>query len=314
MAFEFQRNPWTNVYGTARSILAFGTLLTFLFHDTNVLFKPTGQFAPLPKAAIVAKLSLFHLISPQYLEIARWIAIIILLVVISGWRPRITGLPHWWVTFSFATSAIAIEGGDQISAVLTLLLLPVALTDPRKWHWSTLKNENPTLKFKIFALLAISSLFVIRLQVSLIYFNAGVAKLNVSEWKNGTALYYWFTHKIFGVSPWLEPVLMPLLTNSVSVTFLTWGTIALEILLFMALVMDKRWWPVMLKVGLLFHFGIIVIHGLVTFFFAMAGALILYLRPFELQFVFLETTLKKIKNFILLQPKPIRTFFQRSKK
>ncbi len=36
--------------------------------------------------------------------------------------------------------------------------------------------------------------------------------------------------------------------------------------------------------GLLFHFSIVIVHGLVSFFFATAGALILYLHPIDKAF------------------------------
>lgn len=277
--------PWTNVYGLARSLLAFGTLLTLLFNDTGLLFRPMGGE---PQGNFgregVFSWSLFFLVPTDYLEVARWVSVCGLLVVVSGWRPRFTAILHWWVSFSLASSAVLVDGGDHVAAVLTLLLLPVALTDGRKWHWSPPRDAHAGRAFLVSSQIALSALLVCRLQVAVIYFHAAVGKMAVPQWANGTAVYYWFTNPAFGAPAWLEPYLLPLITSAVGVTALTWGTIVFELALFLALVSDKRWWPYLLVAGLIFHFGILVVHGLVSFFFSMAGALILYLRPTERPF------------------------------
>ena len=87
-------NPFNNVYGIARTLLAFGTLSTLLFHDINVLLRPAGldKVSPFPEYVDIGKLSIFYILSSDYFNIAKWLCIIILVLVISGWRPRITGI------------------------------------------------------------------------------------------------------------------------------------------------------------------------------------------------------------------------------
>jgi hypothetical protein len=69
---------------------------------------------------------------------------------------------------------------------------------------------------------------------------------------------------------------------------LTWGVIFFEFLLFLALFINKKYYKYLLAAGLIFHFAIIVIHGLSSFFLAMAAALIFYLAP-------LGTNFKRLK-------------------
>lgn len=280
------RNPWTNVYGVARSLLAFGTLSALLADPVDVLFRPLGmEVREVPNAVGALDWSLFSLLAGDRLWLAELIAVAVLLAVISGWRPRITGVLHWWVTASFAASAVIVEGGDQVAAVLTLLLLPVTLTDPRRWHWQAAPAITRT-SGKVAALVALSCLLVIRLQVAVIYFVSATAKLSVPQWANGTALYYWFTHPVFGFPEAVQPLVVPLLANPWVVTLATWGVLAFEAVLFAGLFMDRRWRPALLKLGLLFHFGIVLVHGLFSFFFAMAAALVLYLWPVDRPFLF----------------------------
>lgn len=125
---------------------------------------------------------------------------------------------------------------------------------------------------------------LIRIQVAAIYFHSAVGKVPVEQWSNGTAIYYWLTDPSFGMPPWLEPAIMPLLTNGVAVTIITWGTVLLEFCLFAGLFMDKRAWRYVLWMGIALHSGIAILHGLPAFSLAMIGALILFLRPLDRPF------------------------------
>ncbi|MGH7753178.1 MAG: sporulation-delaying protein SdpB family protein, partial [Gemmatimonadales bacterium] len=277
--------PWTNVYGTARSLLAAGTLATLLCHDTDLLFRPLGaELGDVARDIRLMEVSLFSLLPGARLGLAKGIAVVILLATAIGWRPRLTGILHWWVSFSFGASCVVVDGGDQVAAVLALLLVPVTLTDPRRWHWSPAPAAGGGLSRQVRAFVASSALSVIRLQIATIYFVAVVAKLGVREWVNGTAVYYWFLHPVFGVDGWRRALMMPLLTHPVSVTILTWGALVLEALLFAGLLAERRYQSRLLWVGILFHSAIAVVHGLVSFALSMFAALILYLRPVEEEF------------------------------
>lgn len=277
--------PWTNVYGVARSLLAAGTLLTLLAHSADSLFRPLGAtVASRGELILAARIGLFAMVPAEQLELARWLAIAGLALVASGWRPRITGVLHWWLSMSFMTAAIVGDGGDQVTAVLALLLIPVTLTDPRRWHWMAAPPQGPRVRAEMARLLAASALVVIRVQVAVIYFQAGTAKMQVQEWANGTAVYYWSIQPVFGLSPLLRALAMPVLSHAMAVTLLTWGVMAFEVILGMAFFMAPRHRRRLLYAGLVFHAAIIVVHGLVSFFFAMAAALILYLRPLDATF------------------------------
>jgi antimicrobial peptide system SdpB family protein len=127
---------------------------------------------------------------------------------------------------------------------------------------------------------------LIRIQIAAIYFHSAAGKVTVEEWRNGTAIYYWFTDPAFGVPPWIASGLLPMLESGIVVTAITWGTVLLELFLFAGLVMDKRGWPYLLWLGIALHVGIALLIGLPAFSTAMIGVLILYLRPLEQRFQF----------------------------
>ena len=273
-------NPWTNVYGVARSLLAIGTLITFVFNDTGILFRPAVGMAAYPICqGIAGNLSLFCVLQ-DHLEIARYLTIGILLLVVIGWRPMLTGILHWWVSFSYISSSILVDGGDHITAVLSLLLLPITLVDKREWHWQT-EQTNASTSQRIRNILANTTTCIIRIQVAIVYLHAAAAKCAVDEWVNGTALYYWFTDPVFGLNDTIYPLFYPLLTNAFSVTILTWGVIVFEFALFLGLVVPRHHRSTLLVLGVCFHLMIVLVHGLASFYFAMSGALVLYLRPLD---------------------------------
>lgn len=272
--------PWTNVYGTARSLLALCTLGTLLFSSTATLFRPALGVPPAPYCDGIAAGSIYCLVGPDQLWLARLVSIAVLIVVASGWRPRWTALPHWWVAASLAVSATIPDGGDQIAQLAALLLLPLCLTDPRRWHWQAAPAADSAAAAPHWRVLGWSSVLVVRVQVAGIYLQAAVAKFGVEEWADGTALYYWMTDPAFGAPGWAEPLVAPIITSSAVVVF-TYGAMLLELVLFMALVMPRQRWAPLLVAGLVFHGAIALLMGLLSFGFAMAGCLLLYLRPVD---------------------------------
>jgi antimicrobial peptide system SdpB family protein len=282
-----QEVPWTNVYGLARSLLALGTALTLVFTHSSYLFERGAGIVDVPVCRGVGRIGLFCIAGHSHLELARWLFVAALLVVASGYRPRLTALLHWWLAFSLHNNAVVLDGGDQVTLVLATLLLPLALTDRRRWHWDPPLErtciELP-MREELRRLVGLFAIWLLRIQVAGIYFHAAMGKFGVEEWADGTAVYYFFRNPSFGATPavlhWIDPVLW----SAVGVCAITWGTVLLEYVLSAALFMQKRYWRPLLIMGLALHAGIAVIHGLVSFALAMFAALILYLRPMDQTF------------------------------
>lgn len=271
--------PWGSGLGLARTVLALGTLGTLLATPPQALLAPmAGGLVP-PFCAGVARASAWCLLPADW-QFARWLSVGILLVVASGWRPRLTAIPHWWVAWSLVTSVSMRDGGDTITADLTLLLIPVLLGDSRAWHW---QRPDPAKGGPLPRIVAVTALTLAQVQVAILYLVAGISKLGVPEWLDGTAMFYIFRNVTFGVPTWLSPAASAVTNSPVGVAALTWGALALEIALGMALLLPKQVRPYLLASGLLFHDIIAVSMGLVSFDCAMAGALLIYLLPFGCQ-------------------------------
>jgi antimicrobial peptide system SdpB family protein len=279
------RDPFTNVVGLGRSLLALGTLITLVFNPAYTLFGPTSDTTDVPNCANGAGIGLFC-VAPS-IETGRWICIVILLFVLCGWFPRWTAIPHWWVAFSVHNNATIADGGDQAAAVITLLLVPFALCDGRMNHWqhvegaASLPEGRRARRF-----IARIALAAIGIQVAFIYFQAGVAKFGVTEWADGTALYYWLEDPGFGAPPWLKWFFDPILTHGLTVGLFTWSTALAEVALGVALFLPASYRRYLLWYAVAFHSGIAVVMGLVSFACSMIAADVLFLRPVDQPFDF----------------------------
>jgi antimicrobial peptide system SdpB family protein len=280
-------DPWTNVYGTARTVLALATAVTLLTTPTTSLFVPGAGAPEYPHCSTsLQAIGLFCTLS-GHLELARWLAVALLLVVASGWRPRWTGLVHWWIAFSFVSNATVLDGGDSVCSILSLLLLPLALTDDRRWHWDARPSREPDERETLKRLVALVTLGVIRLQVAGIYFHAAIAKFGVPEWADGTILHYLVDDPNFGAAPWFAPFARALTASPFWLAMTTWSVLLVEWLLSAGLIASKQHRGALLALGVSFHFGIVLLHGLISFGLAMMAALVLFLRPPERVFAWL---------------------------
>lgn len=273
---------WTNVAGAARSTLALASLITLLAN-------PAPTWSAYQAGALLGTLrlpGLFDLFGSTGIDRARLCGMLVLLVAASGWRPRVTAIPQWWVTMSIAHGCVVPDGGDILAANLTLLLIPLALTDRRRFHWQSSSEAEESDSVRSF--LAKVACGAVRIQVAAVYLHAAAGKMNITEWINGSAMYYWLIHPAFGPGSSAKRILVALLAHPFAVLTLTWSVILLELCLFAALFMPRDWrcrlWPA--AVG--FHLMIFAIHGLASFSLTMVAAATLYLVPLDTEWYILR--------------------------
>ena len=280
-------SPWTNCFGLARSLIAIGPLLTVLFtRGSDLVFPFTDATDPTPCHGAGAVLLFCVGGEDFHPEAKRWLAAALFAAVVIGWRPRVTCLPHAYAAFSFFNGISTPEGGDQISSIVALLLIPVCLTDGRRWHWQPTNGDPEDPRCApggTAAAVAVVGIALIKLQVSWLYLQAGISKLSHEAWDNGSAMYYWIRNVDFGAPNWQRGVVFWITERPIPEAVLTWLPIGIEVSLGISLLLPLRARIPLLCAGFLMHLLIGLLIGLWSFAIIMLGCLIFLLAPAGLQ-------------------------------
>ncbi|MFJ2816164.1 sporulation-delaying protein SdpB family protein [Streptomyces sp. NPDC087294] len=274
--------PWTNVYGLARTLVALGTAGTLAASSAETLFRPVATIGDYPGCTSTTAASLFCLAPDDHTRLTWliWACVVALLIVASGWRPRLTALPHAYINYSVFSGVAIVDGGDQIALILSVLFVLPALGDRRRWHWEQPQEQIPATRATAsLALIGTSGLIMLRVQMVIVYFQAVVAKLPHPEWQDGTAMWYWGSNLDFGPAPWLDALVAPVITSALGVALMTWTPLVIEGSLVISLLLPQRlrWWA--MGAGLVFHLSIALMMGLWSFALAMSGGILVLCLP-----------------------------------
>ncbi len=280
-------NPFTNLYGLARSLLALSTLSIFVFNYPEYIFDESTFKLVSNSSGFYSTINLFVIFGWDNLSYAIFAASLVLICVISGYFPKITCLLQWWIAYSLHTAGTILDGGDQINSILTALIVPVVLLDNRKNHWYKSKVEISDYRKIVghFIFLLIS------LQMSFLYFHAAVEKIyGTEEWINGTALYYIFNGTFFGLDkPYYN--FFGYFVESNFVIVMTWSVLILELYLSYVFMSLRKRKFLAFYLAVIFHFFIAYFFGLISFGLSMTAGLMLYTLPYE----WLNVSLKRLK-------------------
>lgn len=254
------RSRWLAV---SRSLLALATLTEILFTADSALFSDATGLTTGVHCDGVRALSLWCLDGDVtgHVLISRIVAVSTLVVVVAGYRPRWTCIPHWYVTYSLTASMTVANGGDGAAAVLTLLLVPLCLGDDRVWHWAApARPLGARWRGSAFA-----AQLVIRLQLCIIYVTAAVSKLTDPAWRSGSAFYFAVNDPYLGIPTAASQMILPTLEAPWLIRTITWSVIAVQLLIALTIIGGHRMRAVAVALVVALHFSIIAVMALPSF-------------------------------------------------
>ncbi|MGW5250221.1 sporulation-delaying protein SdpB family protein [Streptomyces sp. NPDC004129] len=271
-AFDF-RSRW---FGVGRSLICFAELTVVLITSPKALLTPVLTISDGARCGGVRAASAYCLVGgTPHAEYARWILVAVLLVAAVGYRPRWTAIPQLWAIYSIAVSITVPDGGESVGMIMSLLMLPIVLTDNRTWQWSPPTKPLAPSGHAV----AYAAFWAVRLQLAYIYLDTAISKFGVADWANGTAEYYFLRDNMFGVAkPWDGP-LLALSKYPLVVIGMTWGALVVELLIAVCILGSDRWRKVGLVLDILLHGSIILLMGLWSFALVMIGCSIITSMP-----------------------------------
>lgn len=269
--------PWTSTVGLARSLLALQCAVTLIVTPTDILFTPFRSGGVGQCAAIHAPLSWPCWFGPDSIAVAQYTAGALCLLIATGLAPALTAIPLATILVGFATAGAATDGGDQLAGILGLLLMPTSLTDTRWNPWSSVPSRR---WIRPRAVVGNSGLWLVKLQISVVYLVACLGKLPSNEWVDGTALYYWTRNDSFGAPGYLRWLVDPVTASPWGSALLTWGVLVLEFALAVSLLVPVRVrLRALMPLAIVFHLAIWFVLGIASFAVVMIAALLLLLVP-----------------------------------
>ena len=259
-----------------RSLIALAQLSILLFTSWSSLTPDIVGQDISPHCVGVTRGSLFCLDRTPDELFARMGAVLVLLLVVSGFLPAVSGFLHAWVSFSLSTSIGLPDGGDAAAAVTTLMIAFLTLRD---LQWNAWRHRPRASSSRALDGVAWGSWWILRVQIAFIYFESGLSKFGTADWVNGSALYYVVRDPSFGASGMTGDVARALTEIPLGTAVLTWGTIALEVAVGALLLGGPEARRVALGLVIALHVGIIVFVGLWSFAVVMVGAVLVATAP-----------------------------------
>ena len=264
------REPRTRLFAVARSLIALSQFCVIAFNSDSTLFgSPLGST---PGCAGIAAGSLWCVSggSRTGLILARFLALTVLAVVFTGYRPSWSCIPHWYVSASLSMCMTPVNGGEFASQAITFLVIPVCLGDSRQWQWTAPRTPLAGR----WAGRAAAALLALRWQVVVIYVETAVSKVSNPAWRDGRAMPAVFTDPELGLPVFAKP-LRAAVDSPLLMTVMGWLVVATEILIALLLVGPARFrrWGVLIALAL--HTSIIILIGLLPFGVIMCAVALL---------------------------------------
>ncbi|MFV8750025.1 hypothetical protein ACNOYE_05715 [Nannocystaceae bacterium ST9] len=243
--------------------------LTMLIGQFDLLMGPGSIF---PYDGFAASFGRIHY---SYMALSgsnawQWFGYLAGLVVLGLWTVGLGGhvgtLLAWWVVHSLHARCPALwDGGDNLAEIIMIFAIFADL-------WNSPAQGKPMSRTRI--TLHNAALLACAIQISIMYFTAGIAKVPGKYWQNGTAFYYVLASEDFGMTGFGALIW----NNRYLLGLMTWAPLMLQ-LAFPWVYFFGKPWPRRVAVicAISFHLGIFSFMGLNSFAVIMIGAEMLLL-------------------------------------
>jgi predicted DCC family thiol-disulfide oxidoreductase YuxK len=203
--------------------------------------------------------------SPLYAEVLYAVGIGVAVAYTLGWHTRLAGAVHWLLIWSLQERNPFIgDGGDNIMRIALLFLVLVDTGARLSLDARRRPRFRPAWAGQVIAIAHTVGVVLVLSQLALLYASTGLYKAAGELWQNGTALYY-----ILRVDEFSSPALAAALYQSpYLVVGGTYGTVLFEVM-FPAALFNPWTRGALVAAGVVFHVGIAVLMGLVTFAWSM---------------------------------------------
>lgn len=224
------------------------------------------------------RINVYNWLSPT--ESSAWLVLITYIVtsifVMIGFKTRLSTIICFVLMVSMQNRNYSIlNSGDTL--MRCMLFLMIFAPTHVKYSIDSLMRKKRGLPYS--PEIPITTIRLMQLQFSLVYFATTLFKLKGYDWVDGTAIYY--TSRLVN----FQRIVLPLVFDFPSVVkFMTWSALFIEFAMGTLVWVKELRIPVLIA-GLLLHFGIEVSMSIGFFEWVMIAAYILFLEPKEIDWI-----------------------------
>lgn len=255
-----------------RFLLGFFLFKDFIIFTTNkkYLFNSSGIVSYETYQDIINYYNL-HLFNINFnyelnISIFLFLGIIFSFLFLLGFLQQISALIIFILLFIFKIRNIyLLDGADNVISVILPFYFFINTYSFSKKYDQIIDGLLNRFKLSKFArIISFYGAIGIMIQISIIYFFAGLHKLDGETWRNGTALYYILNSNDFSPS-----LLNAYISRSlVLIKFLSWFTIFFQ-LSFPILIWFKKFKKIYIILGIFLHLGIFILMKIDNFSFVL---------------------------------------------
>lgn len=275
-----------------RLLLGFALLKDFItfYNNRAFIFDNQGIVSYETYQDIVRyyQLKLLHIDfnNPNNVLLFCFLGIITSCTFLMGILPRISAVLLFFLLFIFKFRNIyLLDGGDNIITALLPFFFFIQSNSLCKGYNTIMEKWKLTSNYYLQKLTHYCTLGIL-IQICIVYFFAGLHKLQGDVWLDGTALYY-----ILNSSDFSAYAINEYLTSFPFIVYsMTWFTIAFQ-LLFPLLVWFNKTRLSMLFLGILLHLGILIFMRIDNFSFIMLACYAVFFTDEEYDRVQLKVNL-----------------------
>lgn len=206
-------------------------------------------------------------------DLIRALCVAVLLLVISGFVPRWTGLVHLYIALSTASGLTLVDGGESAAVVALWWIAAICLFDHRRNGWSgaSPKHFAETASRAWWVGIPHAAAMALKIQCSIIYLHSATAKFGTDAWVDGSAIYYVTRMEMFGVSGPLGSLALAITASPLGSFVITFGSIAIEIAIAVLIWVRGKARIVAVALSSALHLAIIALIGIGSFGLIMIG-------------------------------------------
>ncbi|MFI8577813.1 DCC1-like thiol-disulfide oxidoreductase family protein [Rossellomorea aquimaris] len=210
--------------------------------------------------------------SPVYFELIFHLGALIALLYTLGILGRITSIVNYIFTFSLIQhSHFLSDGGDNLMYLFLFYLLFANTTAyysvDSHWFKKSREKRKGTELYKVEMIFHNFAILACIIQVCILYMVSGLYQVMGDMWNSGTAVYY-----VLQVDAFSNPLFKELIINNDYLIVLSTYSAILVKLAFPFLLLNRKTKYIGVLFMVLFHIGIGVVMGLVTFSLIMIMA------------------------------------------